>query len=258
MFKNKKSLGQNFLIDKNISNKIVNLIENANKKNIIEIGPGKGALTQFILNKNPKKIILIEKDNFLFNELKNKYKKNNKIKIYNEDALNFNYECIKKPKSIVANLPYNISIKLIINFLKRISDYKEIVVMIQKEVAQKMNYNNSKKRNRLNILTEMTSNFKVEFNVSNNVFFPKPLIKSSVIKIKPRSKLEFNFTDLENFTRMLFRNKRKKIHNVIPKNNLISLKKNNNSSFNPDILQSRAEDLTIEEIVYLFKKFSQT
>jgi len=127
--------------------------------------------------------------------------------------------------------------------------------MIQKEVATKMNYTNSKKRNRLNVLTQITSNFKIEFNVSRNVFFPKPKVTSSVIKIKPNNKINFNFSNFENFTRVLFHNKRKKIINVLPKSKLNLLKKKYNSYDFKTILQSRAEDLSIDKIISLFKKF---
>ena len=253
----KKSLGQNFLIDKNISNKIVKLVNNFEKKNIIEIGPGTGALTEIIYKKEPKKLILIEKDKFLYNRLIKKYKNNKSIEIYNLDALKFDFSKINKPKSIIANLPYNISIKLIINWIKNISDFDEIVVMIQKEVAQKMIYKKTNKMNRLNVLTAITSNFKIEFNVSKNVFFPKPKVDSSVIKLTHKNRQNYNFLKLENFTRILFRYKRKKLHNVLPSEifNILKLKKN---SFNlNDILNSRAEDLTLDNIIIIFKAFSQ-
>ena len=183
----KKSLSQNFLTDHNIARKITNLIKHYSNYNLIEVGPGYGFLTDHLLKKNPKKIILIEKDYNLFLKLKYKYKNNNKIQIHNYDALKTNiFNKIKKPKVIISNLPYNISIKLIINWLKTISEYNEIIVMIQKEVAQKMKYKNIKKRNRLNTLTEITSNFDIMFNVSNNVFYPKPKVMSSVININPK------------------------------------------------------------------------
>jgi len=109
----KKSLGQNFLNDHNIIKKIVNLTEIRNK-NIIEIGPGKGALTNEILSKNPRSLILIEKDFFLAGELKKKFSKNKSIKIYNEDILKFNFNKISKSNyKIFGNLPYNISLKFL-------------------------------------------------------------------------------------------------------------------------------------------------
>ena len=257
MINPKKSLSQNFLIDKNISKKILKLINDLENKNIIEVGPGTGALTEIILKNNPKKLILIEKDNLLYNDLFKKYKNNKSIEIHNEDALKFNYNKINKPKSIIANLPYNISIKLIINWLKKMQDFNEIIVMIQKEVAKKMNYKNAKKMNRLNVLTAITSNFNIEFDVSKNVFFPKPKVTSSVIKITPKNSMNYDFLKLENFTRMLFRYKRKMIHNVIPKEKLDLLKlKNYSFNFN-NILNSRAEDLTLDKIIILFKAFSK-
>ena len=251
----KKSLGQNFLIDKNISKKILKLVDNYENKNIIEIGPGTGALTEHIINKKPKKLILIEKDKMLFNKLLTKYKNFKSIEIYNEDALKYDFTKIKKPKSIIANLPYNISIKLLISWLKQISDFKEIVVMIQKEVAQKMNYNINDKLNRLSFLISISCNYKIEFHVSKNVFFPKPKVDSSVIKLLKKNNIKLDFSKLENFTRLLFRNKRKKIKNVLPIQIINILKQNNISYDFNEILNSRAEDLKIEIITKLFKEF---
>ena len=249
----KKSLGQNFLIDKNIAKKIVNSAKNIYEKNIIEIGPGKGALTDEIIKKNPKNIILIEKDKFLHDFLLNKYKNIQNIKIIYQDALNYNYTNIKKPKTIISNLPYNISVKLIIKWLKIISEFNEIIVMIQKDVAQKMQYKNMKKRNRLNVLTEITSNFDIMFNVSKNVFYPKPKIMSSVINIKPKKNININIDNLENFTRDLFKNKRKQISNVLQLNKINNKDKINNLN----ISKSRAEDLTLKEIIQIFNEYSQ-
>ena len=104
----KKSLGQNFLVDKNIIKKIVSLIKIKNK-NIIEIGPGRGALTDEIISREPKSLILIEKDIELANQLSKKFSKNKSIKVYNEDILSFNFGNIQNKKfSVFGNLPYNI------------------------------------------------------------------------------------------------------------------------------------------------------
>ena len=103
----------------------------------------------------------------------------------------------------------------------------------------------------------MTSNFKIEFNVSNNVFFPKPKVLSSVVRITPKKKIEYDFFKLENFTKILFRHKRKKIQNVLPKKMLKILKMKGDISNINNILNSRAEDLTLKKIIYLFKEFLQ-
>ena len=114
----KKSLGQNFLKDKNILKKITDLIEVKNR-NIIEIGPGEGSLTDEILNKKPKSLIVIEKDNHLAANLKKKYFKNKIIKVYNNDVLKINIEkIVKKNSLIMGNLPYNISSQILVKFLK--------------------------------------------------------------------------------------------------------------------------------------------
>tara|TARA_Y100001970_G_C14247855_1_gene869614 strand:- start:3048 stop:3818 length:771 start_codon:yes stop_codon:yes gene_type:complete len=253
--KPKKSLGQNFLIDKNISNKIVNSSSNIKKNNVIEIGPGNGALTDFIISKKPTKLILIEKDKYLFLNLKNKYKNFKFVKIYNCDALKFNYNKISKPKTIISNLPYNVSIKLIVNWIKEIKDYSEIICMIQKEVANKLNYKLQKK-NRLNTLTDLLTNYEILFNVSNNVFYPKPKIQSSVIKLTYKKNLIKNFDKLEIFTRILFQKKRKKIMNVLPKNIIEEIKKSQKLKYDK-LINLRAEDLNINEIKIIFKIFSR-
>ena len=135
----KKSLGQNFLIDKNVIKKIVNLAVIKNK-NVIEIGPGKGALTDEILNKSPKSLYLIEKDRKLFEYLKKKYSKINSVKIFNDDILNFNVVDILKKNSIIfGNLPYNISSQILVKILKIWPvGYTDVIFMFQKELGEKI------------------------------------------------------------------------------------------------------------------------
>ena len=133
------------------------------------------------------------------------------------------------------------------------SEFNEIIVMIQKEVAQKMQYKNIKKRNRLNVITEITSNFDIMFNVSNNVFYPKPKVMSSVIYIKPKKNIKINIEQLENFTRDIFRNKRKQISNILPFEKIINKEKIKDLN----VLQLRAEDLTLDEIIKIFNEYLQ-
>ena len=114
----KKSLGQNFLIDKNIASKIVNLVD-IKKKDVIEIGPGKGFLTDEILKKKPNSITLIEKDDRLSDNLKIKYQNYSNIEILNFDILKFNLEKnVKRNSIIIGNLPYNISSQILVKILK--------------------------------------------------------------------------------------------------------------------------------------------
>ena len=248
MHKPKKSLGQNFLIDKNIARKIVNLTL-INNQHIIEVGPGSGFLTDEIIKKKPKKLYLIEKDKSLYLNLKKKYYDYKYIEIINDDALNFNLQSIKERKKIISNLPYNISIKLIINWLKLECELQKMILMIQKEVADKMKYVNKIKKNRLNLFIEVSSRFNIEFNVSNNVFFPKPKINSSVITITPKNNLKIDLNKFEYFTREIFQYKRKKLSTVL------KLKEKKISLSNYNIYEKRAEDLTLHELISVFNQF---
>ena len=248
MLKFKKSLGQNFLIDKNICIKITKLT-NIKNNEIIEIGPGKGILTDEIIKNKPKKITLIEKDKNLFNLLIKKYEKIKFIKIVNEDALKYDYGNKNNKRILISNLPYNISIKLIINWIKLKNRFGQMILMVQKEVAEKMNYHNSLKKNRLNLIMEISSLYNIEFYVSKNVFYPKPKIESAVIKIIPKKNVKVDYENFEKFTRIIFNYKRKKISNVINKKFILK------SKINKNILEKRAEDLKTNELLFIYQNF---
>ena len=132
-------MGHHFLNDLEILKNIISLVEIHNE-NIVEIGPGKVALTEYILYQNPKKITLIEKDKRLRSYLEKIYSKNSdKLSIIFEDALKFDLRNIAEPKIIlIANLPYNIATTLIINWMKYYQIFKTLIVMVQKEVADRL------------------------------------------------------------------------------------------------------------------------
>ena len=116
IFKAKKSLGQNFLVDQNILMLIANSTKIEKSDEIVEIGPGTGNLTEFLLKKNPKKMYLIEKDENLVNLLKNKFSKN--LNVVNEDILKFSKKNLLNNESIIfGNLPYNISSQILVKFI---------------------------------------------------------------------------------------------------------------------------------------------
>ena len=219
----KKSLGQNFLIDKNIIQKIINLVDVKNK-NIVEIGPGRGALTNEILKRNPKSLTLIEKDFKLAEELKNRYFKNKNIKINNNDVLKFNFEKIKKNNLVVfGNLPYNISSQILVKMIKLNKwppDYKDLIFMFQKELGEKISASYpSSKYGRLSILSNFRLNILKKFLVSPNCFFPKPKVTSMVIHFQPKN-VRFSIKkidNLEKITNILFSNKRKMINKNLKK-----------------------------------------
>ena len=220
----KKSLGQNFLSDKNIIKKIVGLV-NINNKNIIEIGPGNGALTDEILKNNPRSITLVEKDNLLAQDLKKKYSSMEFLKVYNDDILKFDIEKLKIKDSIIfGNLPYNISSQILIkilNFKKWPPDFNDLIFMFQKELGDKIigKYPSSN-YGRLSIITSYRLEVIKKFLVSQNCFFPKPKVKSMVIQLKPRLNKEFiikKIKNLEKITNIFFSNKRKMINKSIKK-----------------------------------------
>ena len=220
----KKSLGQNFLIDKNIIKKIINFI-NINDKNIIEIGPGKGALTEEIIKNNPKSLILIEKDNVLFENLKLKYSNNHILKLYNDDILNINIEKIIKDDTIIfGNLPYNISSQILIKFLKfkvwppRFSD---LILMFQKELADKITGKyTSAEYGRISIISNYRLKVFRKFNISPNCFTPKPKVTSTLLHFHPKNKNKIkikNVSNLEKITNILFSERRKMVNKNIKK-----------------------------------------
>ena len=229
---NKKSLGQNFLIDKNVIKKIINLTEIKNK-DIIEIGPGKGALTEEILSRKPKSLKIIEKDFELARDLKVKYLKRKFIEIFNADILKFNIEKIIKKKSIIfGNLPYNISSQILIKILRFDNwppKFSDIIFMFQKELGEKITGKfPSKEYGRISIVSNSRLKIENKFLVSNECFFPKPKVTSMVIHFKPKKDI-FNIKkihNLEKVTNILFSNKRKMVNKSLKKilnNNEINL-----------------------------------
>ena len=219
----KKSLGQNFLIEKNIVKKILNLCE-VKGKNILEIGPGKGFLTNEIIKKDPKSISLIEKDNELCNYLKIIYSKK-KINIFNEDVLKFNLKKIKGNKiTLFGNLPYNISSQILIKIIKEKNldkRFENIIFMFQKELGNKIiGKFRSKNYGRLSIITHFKLKIVQYFLVSSNCFFPKPKVESMVIHFKTLKRNNFKIkkiSNLEKVTNIIFSNKRKMINKSVKK-----------------------------------------
>jgi len=237
----KKSLGQNFLIDKNIINKIINAVE-INQKNIIEIGPGLGALTEKIIEKKPNKLIIIEKDINLYNKLINKFD-SNKITIINDDALKYDYTKLKK-FTLISNLPYNISSKFFLKIIKLNDNFTDLICMIQSEFANKVNYK-AGKMNKYKFVSEYCGKLNILFNVSPNVFYPKPKVNSKVIKYE-LIKQKINSENLDYFINIFFTNKRKKIKS----NKKIKI------LIDENIANKRYEDLEYNEILDIYKRFN--
>ena len=220
-FKNaKKSLGQNFLVDQNIINKIIEIGNIKKNKTILEIGPGYGNLTKNIANMNPKKIYAIEKDEKLAVFLKNIFKGYENINIINNDIFNIiennNFE---QNIIVFGNLPYNVSTQILASLilLKKWPPWYEILIlMFQKEVADRiLAKKNSKNFSRLTVLCNWRFDIKKHFNISKNCFFPKPKVDSTLLSFTPKNNNQFNIKNpkyLEIVTRALFSNRRKMIN----------------------------------------------
>ena len=177
----KKSLGQNFLIDQNILEKIVNKI-NIKDKIVLEIGPGTGNLTSYIIKKKPKKIFVIEKDNDLANILRNKF--GNQLIIINEDVLKIDENNLFKDKVVVfGNLPYNISTEILSKWIINLRDnfwFEYLVLMFQKEVADRIiAETNTSNYGRLSIISNWKLNIEKMCDIKPEAFKPKPKINSS-------------------------------------------------------------------------------
>ena len=211
--KAKKSLGQNFLIDKNILEKIskTTIIKN---KTVLEIGPGTGNLTHYILNNKPKKLIVIEKDNDLSLLLENKFR--NKITIINDDVLKIDETTLFKEKvTVFGNLPYNISSEILCKWIINLKDnfwFECLILMFQKEVADRIiAESNTSNYGRLSILSNWKLNIKKICDIKPSAFSPKPKIDSSLLLFHPKK----NFikikdpNNLEKITRIFFNQRRK-------------------------------------------------
>ena len=216
MIKPKKSLGQNFLTDRNILEKIIGAAK-IEKKSILEVGPGTGNLTSYILKNNPKKVFLVEKDESLVSFLSNEF--NDKVTIINDDILNVDEKKISKEKLIVfGNLPYNISTEILCKWILNLENdnfwFDCLVLMFQKEVADRIISNfNSNKYGRLSVLSRWKLDVEKITDIKPNSFYPKPKIDSSLLYFKPKKnyyKFE-NPKNLEMITRVFFNQRRKMI-----------------------------------------------
>ena len=221
----KKSLGQNFLIDKNIINKIIKIGNIDKNKTIMEIGAGYGNLTKSIFSMRPKKILAIEKDKKLISFLKNKFRNHKNIKIINQNVLNIIEENNLENNIVVfGNLPYNISTKILASLimLKKWPPWYDILIlMFQKEVAERIiAKTHTSEFGRLSVLANWRLEIKKHFDISKNCFFPKPKINSTLLSFKPKKINPFNLKNpknLEIVTRILFSNRRKMINKNLNK-----------------------------------------
>ena len=209
----KKSLGQNFLTDRNILEKIVNVTAIKNKI-IFEVGPGTGNLTSFILKNKPKKVFVIEKDNDLAEKLNVNF--GEQLTVINDDILNINENLLFDEKvTVFGNLPYNISTEILSKWIINLKDnfwFDHLILMFQKEVAERIiSAFNKSTYGRLSILANWKLNVKKICDIKPESFSPRPKIDSSLLFFTPKKnffKLK-NPKNLEKVTRIFFSQRRK-------------------------------------------------
>jgi len=254
--KPKKSLGQNFLIDRNVLEQIVEVVEIENKE-VLEIGPGSGNLTTFILKKNPKKVYVIEKDNDLALLLEDKF--TNEISIINDDVLKISEDKISNEKlTVFGNLPYNISTEILSKWIVNLDKsfwFESLVLMFQKEVAERIiAESNTSKYGRLSILSSWKMNIKKIIDIKPQSFSPRPKIDSTLLLFTPRE----NFFELKNaknlemITRVFFSQRRKMLKK--PFNQIFKNAKEISEKYSID-LNLRPQNLIPEVYFKLVKEY---
>ena len=213
MIKAKKSLGQNFLIDKNVIYKIINTVSITDNE-ILEVGPGTGNLTREILRNNPNKMYLIEKDTFLAESLKEII--DERVQVFNKDILKFDEKSLSKNKIIVfGNLPYNISTEILSTWITNLKNdywFSDLILMFQKEVADRIIAQfNTSAYGRLSILANWRLNINKICDISPESFSPRPKIQSTLIHFTPKKKFAEikDPINLEKITRIFFSHRRK-------------------------------------------------
>lgn len=189
----KKQLGQNFLLDRNITDKIIRMslqkqgMKDFEGRHVFEVGPGPGGLTRSILENCPDKLTVIEMDQRCIQIMEDlRAKARGEMDIANADALKFNFIVGAKPRQIISNLPYNISVPLLVSWLKKISDFEALTLMFQKEVAERICAPiKSKDYGRISVLAQLVCQIDKLFDLNPECFVPAPKIWSSVLLFRP-------------------------------------------------------------------------
>ena len=209
-----KSLGQNFLMDLNLTYRIARTAGELSNVNVIEIGPGPGGLTRAILKAGAKKVVSIERDSRCINALGYIAEANpDRFDLLEADALEVDPATLTpKPRRIMANLPYNIATPLLIKWLKNINEYDGFTLMFQKEVADRLVAKpRTKAYGRLTVMTNWLCETKIEFNIDPKAFTPPPKVVSTVVSLKPRPQplAEASWNAMERVVAMAFGQRRK-------------------------------------------------
>lgn len=244
----KKHYGQNFLVDNNIINKIVSCIDCQQHDNILEIGPGLGAITNHLVGKC-KSLTLIEIDKALAEKLNVLYQNNDTVHVINQDVLKTVIQHIYPQQKIIGNLPYNISSPILFHCINAISTISECTFMLQKEVGERIcAKENTKEYGRLSVMIQHFFKPELLFTIGANAFYPTPKVDSVIVKLHKKDSSLFaeNYQDFADIVKTSFAMRRKTIANNLKR--LISAKEISMLQIPPN---ARAENLSLAQFIIL-------
>ena len=256
----RRSLGQHFLLDLNLTRRIVRAAGDLNNQSIIEIGPGPGGLTRALLETSAKQVIAVERDERCIKGLKtlaNTFPE--RLKIIEEDALNFNLKSYasKDKITVVANLPYNISIPLLISWLRQLSVINSMTLMFQKEVAERLSARpGTKGYGRTSVIAQWLCEVETVFCIPARAFVPPPKVVSAVVNFTPRVQplSPASFEILEKVTAAAFGQRRKMLRSALKTLYPYPIDLLKRANVNPE---ARAEALTVEEFCKISESYRE-
>jgi 16S rRNA (adenine1518-N6/adenine1519-N6)-dimethyltransferase len=211
----KKFFGQNFIIDRNIIDKIVKISDINENSLVLEVGPGIGSLTEALCEK-AKHVVAVEIDSHMVSILKDACGNFNNLEIIHSDFLDVDVNSLcQESLTVCANLPYYVTTPILFKLFESNCTFDKIVVMVQKEVAQRFNAKkDTKQYNSLSIFVQTCFNIKVEFDVSKHVFIPKPAVDSSVVSFVKKESINIDeLRPVFEFIKKCFAYRRKTLHN---------------------------------------------
>jgi 16S rRNA (adenine1518-N6/adenine1519-N6)-dimethyltransferase len=254
----KKSLGQHFLNNPSIAARIVDLLAPEKNADIIEIGPGGGALTRHIAQRNPARFVLLEKDEFFVTQHTQQWQNNDNIQVIHGDALLFDWAALRGSWNIIGNLPYNIASPLIWDIAGNTSHLHRAVFMVQREVGQRLAaVPHTRDYGALSVWVQSFTKVSYAFTVPPGAFTPAPKVESAVVRLdpQPRGIRPEDQRRLAEFVKMCFQQRRKQLLTIL-KNNGVRLPEKilSDLDINP---KSRPEELSVEQFQLLSKKYDR-
>ncbi len=254
----RKRFGQNFLQDGHIIERIVNSIAPQPGDNIVEIGPGLGAITEALLEATKGDLQVVELDRDLIPILRTKFFNYPNFVIHEGDALKFDFDQLgtaERPLRLVGNLPYNISTPLIFHLLEQASNVKDMHFMLQKEVVERLSaVPNSSSWGRLGLMTQYYCKVQPLFLVPPTAFHPQPKVESAIVKLSPHKEKPFTVDKPEQLSvlvRTAFTQRRKTVRNAL--SSLLTPEQVESAGID---LTKRPENLSMAEYVALTKVYS--